>query len=148
MATKTLTEPAIVGVFAQRSDAQRAISALRQAGFGENEIGMVTQNKEGTKVTTHDGDDNNAAEGAAVGAATGIGVGALWALGIAAGVLPAIGPAIAGGLFASILTSAVGGAAVGGLIRLCRCSMTRSLRASRARMCLPSGWVAIHICLG
>ena len=115
MATKTLTEPAIVGVFAQRSDAQRAVSALRQAGFGEHEIGMISQNKDGA-VTTHDGDGNNAAEGAAVGAATGVGVGALWALGIAAGVLPAIGPAIAGGLFASILTSAAGGAAVGGLI--------------------------------
>jgi uncharacterized protein (TIGR02271 family) len=115
MATKTLTEAAIVGVFAQRSDAQRAVSALRQAGFGENEIGMVTQNREGA-ITTHDGDDNNAAEGAAVGAAAGVGVGALWALGIAAGMLPAIGPAIAGGLFASILTSAAGGAAVGGLV--------------------------------
>jgi uncharacterized protein (TIGR02271 family) len=76
---------------------------------------MVTQNQEG-KVTTHDGDGNNAAEGAAVGAAAGVGVGALWALGIAAGFLPAIGPAIAGGLFASILTSAAGAAAVGGLV--------------------------------
>jgi uncharacterized protein (TIGR02271 family) len=115
MATKTLTEAAIVGVFAQRGDAQRAVSALRQAGFNENEIGMITQNKDGA-VTTDHGDGNNAAEGAAVGVATGLGVGALWALGIAAGVLPAIGPAIAGGLFASILTSAAGGAAVGGLV--------------------------------
>lgn len=116
MATKTLTQAAIVGVFTERSDAQRAVSALRQAGFGENEIGMVTQNRDGTATTRVDGDDNNAAEGAAIGAATGLGVGALWALGIAAGMLPAIGPAIAGGIFASILTSAAGGAAVGGLV--------------------------------
>jgi uncharacterized protein (TIGR02271 family) len=115
MATKTLTEAAIVGVFAQRGDAQRAVSALRQTGFNENEIGLITQNKDGA-VTSQEGDGNNAAEGAAVGVATGLGVGALWALGIAAGVLPAIGPAIAGGVFASILTSAAGGAAVGGLV--------------------------------
>jgi uncharacterized protein (TIGR02271 family) len=116
MATKTATQAAIVGIFAERSDAQRAVSALRQAGFGENEIGMVTQNRDGAVTTRADGDDNNAAEGAAIGAATGVGVGALWALGIAAGMLPAIGPAIAGGLFASILTSAAGAAAVGGLV--------------------------------
>jgi uncharacterized protein (TIGR02271 family) len=115
MATKTSTQAAIVGIFAQRSDAQRAVSALRQAGFSENEIGMVSQNQDGA-IARQDGDGNNAAEGAAIGAATGVGVGALWALGIAAGVLPAIGPAIAGGIFASILTSAAGGAAVGGLV--------------------------------
>jgi uncharacterized protein (TIGR02271 family) len=92
------------------------VSQLRAAGFGENEIGLVTQNASGDGTVHHDGDGNNAAEGAAVGAATGMGVGALWALGIAAGVLPAIGPAIAGGIFASILASAAGGAAVGGLV--------------------------------
>ena len=116
MATKTSTTPAIVGVFSDRSKAQKAVSELRSAGFSETEIGLVTQNTDGDNGVMHDGDGNNAAEGAAVGAAAGIGVGALWALGIAAGVLPAIGPAIAGGIFASILASAASGAAVGGIV--------------------------------
>jgi uncharacterized protein (TIGR02271 family) len=122
MATATSTKPAVVGVFHDQSNAQKAVNQLRSAGFAESEIGMITQ--KGAHDTTiahdgkgaHDGDGTNAAEGAAVGAATGVGVGALWALGIAAGILPAIGPAIAGGILASILTSAASGAAVGGLV--------------------------------
>jgi uncharacterized protein (TIGR02271 family) len=42
-------------------------------------------------------------------------VGALWGLGILAGVLPAIGPAIAGGTLAAILSSAAAGAATAGI---------------------------------
>jgi uncharacterized protein (TIGR02271 family) len=47
--------------------------------------------------------------------AAGAGIGALWGLGILAGVLPAIGPAIAGGTLAAILSSAAAGAAAAGL---------------------------------
>jgi uncharacterized protein (TIGR02271 family) len=59
---------------------------------------------------------SQAATGAGIGAATGLGVGGLWGLGIMAGVLPAIGPAIAGGALATLLTSAAAGAATGGLL--------------------------------
>jgi hypothetical protein len=116
MATKITTTPASVGVFSDRSNAQKAVSGLRSAGFSEREIGLVSSNSEGEDGNSPDADGNNAAEGAAIGAATGIGVGTLWAIGIAAGFLPAIGPAIAGGIFASILASAASGAAVGGLV--------------------------------
>jgi uncharacterized protein (TIGR02271 family) len=116
MATKVSTAPAIVGVFADQREAQKAVSDLRAAGFDENEIGLVTQNPHGAGLAPRDGAGDKAPEGAAVGAATGLGIGALWALGIAAGILPAIGPAIAGGIFASILASAATGAAVGGLV--------------------------------
>ncbi len=47
----------------------------------------------------------------------GAGRGSLWALGISAGMLPAIGPIIAGGMLGSVLASAVVGAAAGGLAR-------------------------------
>lgn len=54
-------------------------------------------------------------EAAVTGATVGVGAGTLWGLGILAGVLPAIGPVIAGGTLAALLGSAATGAAAGGL---------------------------------
>jgi hypothetical protein len=55
-------------------------------------------------------------EGSLIGAAGGAGIGALWALGILGGVLPAIGPMVAGGVLMSLLASAGGGATIGTII--------------------------------
>src|SRR4051794_32262025 len=107
----------VVGVFEDRRKAQQAVAELTRAGFREEQIGVVAQDKEavtGAKATADKG--SHAAEGAVTGVAAGAGVGALWALGIAAGVLPVIGPVIAGGLLASVLASAAGGAAIAGLV--------------------------------
>lgn len=112
----TFSRVPVVGVFASATNAQKALADLRKDGFGEDEIGVVSQNPEGNRTVGRSGDgDTKATEGAAVGVATGAGVGALWAVGIAAGLLPAIGPVIAGGIFAAILASAAGGAAAAGL---------------------------------
>jgi len=103
-----------VGVFSDNTRAQEAVRALKQAGFRDDQIGVVGRND--TATTTTDSSGSRVAEGAGIGAATGAGVGALWALGIAVGMLPAIGPVIAGGLLASVLASAAGGAAVAGIV--------------------------------
>jgi len=105
----------VVGVFADRSRAQEAVRALKQAGFRDDQIGVVGRNDK-NEATVANASGTHAAEGAGIGAATGAGVGALWALGIAAGMLPAIGPVIAGGLLASVLASAAGGAAIAGVV--------------------------------
>jgi len=107
----------VVGVFHDASEAQAAVRALKQAGFREDQIGVVSHEKKGsvdTKAAESPG--SHVAAGAATGVAAGAGVGALWALGIAAGMLPAIGPVIAGGLLASVLASAAGGAAIAGVV--------------------------------
>jgi len=105
----------VVGVFADRTQAQKCVEELRRDGFREDQIGVA--GREGDANTTAASDKGTKmAAGAATGAAAGAGVGALWALGIAAGFLPAIGPVIAGGIFASILASAAGAGAAGGLI--------------------------------
>src|SRR5262249_52485432 len=58
----------------------------------------------------------HAAEGAGVGLAAGAGIGALYGLGLVSGVaLPVIGPAIAAGTLATILSSAAAGAALAGI---------------------------------
>jgi uncharacterized protein (TIGR02271 family) len=106
----------VVGVFDSHARAQQAVAELRQAGFRDDQIGVIARNTgaardfEGDEVT-----DNYAGEGAATGIAAGAGLGALWGMGILAGVMPILGPAIAGGALAAILTSAAAGAAAAGL---------------------------------
>lgn len=105
----------VVGVFADRSQAQQALSELRRAGFRDDQLGLMASGDSEYGTTATDPSDSYAAEGGATGLAAGAGIGALWGLGIAAGVLPAIGPAIAGGTLAAILSSAAAGAAAAGL---------------------------------
>jgi hypothetical protein len=113
----TTIRSTVVGVFATREEANRAIAELRQAGFRDDQIGVIARQTDhdpapslGRATGTH------VAEGTAIGAATGAGVGALWAIGIATLGLPALGPAVAGGILTAILASAGGGAAVGTLV--------------------------------
>jgi len=108
---------AVIGVFSDASKAQQAVQALRNAGFTEDQIGVIGRDSRRTTTTAGDDDTNEsyAAEGAATGVAAGAGLGALWGLGILAGVMPVIGPAIAGGALAAVLSSAAAGAAAAGL---------------------------------
>jgi len=110
----TSTRSTVVGVFADRGQSQEAVRALKQAGFRDDQIGVVAQGHE--KDATDNATGSKAAEGSVIGATTGAGVGALWALGIAAGMLPAIGPVVAGGLLMSVLASAGGAAAAGAIV--------------------------------
>ena len=111
----TTTSSTAVGVFTDRRQAQQAVADLKRAGFGDDQIGVVSKGHDDATATTTDAKGSHVGEGATVGVAAGAGVGALWALGIVAGMLPAIGPVVAGGIFASILASAVGGAAIAGV---------------------------------
>ena len=112
--TGTLSTVA-VGVFTDRRQAQQAVADLKQAGFRDEKIGVAAKGHDDAKGTTAETKGTHVGEGATVGVAAGAGVGAHWALGIVAGFLPAIGPVVAGGIFASILASAAGGAAIAGI---------------------------------
>ena len=109
----------VVGVFQDQSMAQKAVAEFRRAGFGENEIGVLTRDMQGTatreEIETNDAASNVGAA-AATGAITGASVGALWRLGIVLVGLPAVGPVIAGGVLASVLASAAGTAVAGGVL--------------------------------
>lgn len=111
-------ERVVVAMFASAADAQHAIKNLREAGFSENAIGLLTHDREGgTEMTAfRELEGNHAPKGAAIGAAAGAGGGALWALGVAAGFLPAIGPIIAGGVFVALAASAAAGAGAGAVV--------------------------------
>lgn len=104
----------IVGVFANRESAQAAVSNLRNLGFDETDIGLVARHSE--NLAMDQATNSKVLEGTLIGAATGAGAGALWALGIVTLGVPAIGPAIAGGIFMALLASAGSGAAVGTVV--------------------------------
>ncbi len=81
----TKHERLMIGVFHTAGDARRAIGVLRDAGFSDEKIGLLTHDKDGDPEVKsfRDLEGNKAGRGAAIGAAAGAGGGALWALGIA-----------------------------------------------------------------
>jgi len=102
----------VVGVFNDRKMANDAVDALKRAGFRDDQIGVAGKYAdvvEGTETGTE------WEEGAIAGILGGAGLGALVGLGILAGVIPAIGPVIAGGTLAMLAANAAGGAAIVGL---------------------------------
>lgn len=113
------TEVPVVGVFAERSEAQQAIESLLRAGFKEGQIGVVSH--DARVVVTAGAPGPSIAElspeaGGAAGALPGVRVVGLWTVSIAAGMIPGIGPVIAGGFLASPLANAVAGAAADSLV--------------------------------
>lgn len=113
MSSATCT--AIVGVFNERNEADRAIDDLCKAGFRNDQIGVVTRDPQGKTIIKNNGEsETHAGNGAVAGAVAGAGIGGLVGLGVLAGVIPVIGPAIAAGTLATIVTNAAGGAAIAG----------------------------------
>jgi len=107
----------VVGVFEDRHQADKAVSDLMKAGFRQDQIGVVMRHADGgtgSTLTTDEG-DSHAASGAVTGALAGLGLGALAGLGVLAGVIPVVGPAIAGGTLGIILSNAAAGAGIAGL---------------------------------
>lgn len=112
----TRNQCSVVGIFNDQTQAQRAVQALKQAGFSDEQIGVIGRDSSGkTTHTQGDTTESYAAEGAATGLATGAGIGALWGIAVISNILPAIGPAIVGGTLAAVLSSAAAGAAAAGL---------------------------------
>ena len=116
MATQTQRTTAI-GVFHDRTHAQSAVNELRRSGFREEDIGVAGREGETVSGASASISDrgSNVATATTTGVAAGAGVGALWGLGIMAGILPGIGPVIAGGTLAAIIASSATGAAVAGV---------------------------------
>ena len=106
----------VVGVFEDRGHADQAVADLKKAGFRDDQIGVAMRHAEGhAGASTTGTGETEAGEGAVTGALTGLGLGALAGLGVLSGVIPVIGPAIAGGTLGIILSNAAAGAAVAGI---------------------------------
>jgi uncharacterized protein (TIGR02271 family) len=107
----------VVGLFRKTIAAERAIRDLKDAGFTDQQIGVLMRDPDEVRRLAEQ-TGTKAGEGAAAGAITGGAVGGLVGLlaGIGALVIPGIGPIIAGGALASTLAGAGIGAAAGGLL--------------------------------
>jgi len=105
----------VVGVFETRARAEQAIAALKQAGFTDDQVGMVARDSEGKVVKSGATEETYADEGAVAGAVAGAGAGALVGAGVLAGVIPVVGPVLAVGALGTILLNAAGGAAIASL---------------------------------
>jgi hypothetical protein len=120
--TATEIPPTVVGSFANRTEAQDAVRGLRAAGFADDRIGVVGKRLEyhGEQTSTsglpndptHSRWEEGTGVGAAAGAVTGTGLG----LAVAAGLIPGVGPLIAGGALMALLASAGAGATVGTVV--------------------------------
>jgi hypothetical protein len=105
----------VVGVFADRADAEAAVRALEAARFTHEHIGFAGHGDAAARQagTTHP-EAKGALAGASRGSLTGGAVGGILGA-LAALVIPGIGPVIAGGMLAGIVAGAVAGGTVGGL---------------------------------
>lgn len=116
----------VLGVFRSRSQADKAIDALFEAGFRANHIGMVTRDSGSSEKPTvkstarssskETAEAQNAGAGAAAGAAAGAGIGALVGWGVLSGMVPVIGPALMAGTLGVIASNALGGAGIVGVV--------------------------------
>jgi hypothetical protein len=108
----------VIGLFPDPDAAAQAVRQLKDAGFTNEEIGVIVPNvsPEGTPLVV--GEDLDVeAEGVKTGAATGGIVGGLLGL-IGSLLIPGLGAVTLGGVLASTLLGAGVGAVTGGLIGL------------------------------
>jgi len=116
----------IVGIFADRTSAERALDDLKRAGFGVERMGVVlrdptsAQDQEGITPAEASapeerelGVTTGAVTGSVIGGATGALLAATGAL-----VVPGIGPFLAAGILANALIGGVAGWLIGGLTGL------------------------------
>lgn len=101
----------IIGVYDDITEAGAAVDALKESGFPEERISVVTSKSEGSGPNIQTVERESSAGGsAAIGGAAGL------AAGIAAIVVPGVGPLLAAGPIIAALVGAGVGAAVGGLL--------------------------------
>jgi len=108
---------AAFGIYRDRTQAERAVDALMEAGFRAEDISVLLPDNVGTKDFAHE-KNTKAPEGATTGAGAGAVVGGTLGLlaGIGALAIPGVGPFIAAGPIMGALAGAGTGGVVGGLI--------------------------------
>ena len=99
------------------AQAEMIVDALKNAGFGSNDISALLPDTRTTKDFAHE-HNTKAPEGATAGGVAGLGVGAAlgWLAGIGALAIPGVGPLIAAGPIMGALAGGAVGGATGGVI--------------------------------
>jgi uncharacterized membrane protein len=102
----------VIGVFPTQAQAQQALQALRNAGFGDEEIGFLSRAEATQNIS-------DVSAGAASGVMEGGIVGGLLGAAVAL-FIPGFGPALAGGIVAATLGGLALGAGAGGILGMLR----------------------------
>jgi len=105
----------VVGLFETRDQAQRAVEALKQAGFRAEDISVVLRDQGETVALSEAPVEGSGAAAGPVGGGILGGLGGLL-VGIGALAIPGIGPIIAAGPLAATLAGMGIGAATGGVL--------------------------------
>lgn len=107
-------EKVVTGIFAHQADASRAIQALEERGFGDEEISLLMSDTVGEEFKLED--SSKLPEGVAAGAASGGIIGALIAGLTTVGTIATGGGLLVAGPVVAALAGGGAGAGIGGLI--------------------------------
>ena len=107
---------AAFGIYTSRTGVERAVDALKNAGYRNSDISVLFPENAGTKDFAHE-KNTKAPEGATAGVTGGAVLGGTlgWLAGIGALAIPGLGPFIAAGPIMAALAGAGVGGAVGGI---------------------------------
>ena len=106
------------GIYPDRDAFERALEALRAAGFRNSDVSAILPERDRTTKDLVAEINSKAPEGAATGAGTGAAVGGVvgWLIGIGALAIPGVGPLVAAGPVVAALAGAGAAGAAGGLV--------------------------------
>lgn len=106
----------VVGVFSSHDKAEQAVAEMRKSGFDTNEISIVAKGQD--ENVDAQGDTSLGMDTVSDGVTTGGALGGLAGLAMGAGALtiPGLGPIIAAGPIAGLLSGAATGGVAGGLL--------------------------------
>jgi hypothetical protein len=112
------TDLVAYGIYPDRASFDRALEALRAAGFRNSDISAVLPERDQTTRDLAHEIHSKAPEGIATGAGAGAAVGGVlgWLVGIGALAIPGIGPLVAAGPIVAALAGAGAAGATGGLV--------------------------------
>src|SRR3984957_3287412 len=113
---ESVMSKSIFCIASRDEQADRIVTALKAAGFSNNDISVLFPDKGTTRNFAHE-KNTKAPEGAVTGAGSGLAVGAAlgWLAGIGLLAIPGVGPFIAAGPIMAALSGAAVGGTVGGI---------------------------------
>jgi hypothetical protein len=105
-------------MYSDRTSFERALEAIRAAGFRNSDISAILPERDRTAKDLVAEINTKAPEGIATGAGTGAAVGGVlgWLIGLGAIAIPGIGPLVAAGPVVAALAGAGAAGAAGGLV--------------------------------
>src|SRR5687767_12566179 len=112
------TDRVAYGIYPDRASFERALEALRAAGFRNSDISAVLPERDQTTRDLAHEIHSKAPDGTATGATAGVAAGGVlgWLVGIGALAIPGVGPLVAAGPIVAALAGAGAAGATGGLV--------------------------------